>query len=94
MQRKHFFGGALDHCQKTLKTPELLLPASLPDKMRAACDCGTDAVYAGQPRHSLRARNNELRLEQIQTGIRETQVRTFEWPTAFTCWEKKHVPAS
>jgi putative protease len=33
--------------------------------MRAAYDFGADAVYAGQPRYSLRARNNEFRLEQI-----------------------------
>jgi putative protease len=33
--------------------------------MRAAYDFGADAVYAGQPRYSLRARNNDFRLEQI-----------------------------
>jgi putative protease len=48
------------------KAPELLLPAGSLDKMRAAYDFGADAVYAGQPRYSLRARNNEFRLEQIQ----------------------------
>ncbi len=53
----------------TLKAPELLLPAGSLDKMRAAYDFGADAVYAGQPRYSLRARNNEFRLEQIQQGI-------------------------
>ena len=30
-------------------------------KMRAAYDFGADAIYAGQPRYSLRARNNEFR---------------------------------
>ena len=50
----------------TLKAPELLLPAGSLDKMRAAYDFGADAVYAGQPRYSLRARNNEFRLEQIR----------------------------
>ncbi|MBH2010878.1 MAG: tRNA 5-hydroxyuridine modification protein YegQ [Xanthomonadaceae bacterium] len=59
----------------TLKTPELLLPAGSLDKMRAAYDFGADAVYAGQPRYSLRARNNEFRLEQIQTGIEEAHAR-------------------
>jgi putative protease len=54
----------------TLKAPELLLPAGSLDKMRAAYDFGADAVYAGQPRYSLRARNNEFRLEQIAQGIR------------------------
>jgi putative protease len=28
-------------------------------------------VYAGQPRYSLRARNNEFQLEELQTGIQE-----------------------
>ena len=58
-----------------LKSPELLLPAGSLDKMRAAYDFGADAVYAGQPRYSLRARNNEFRLEQIQTGIAEANAR-------------------
>ncbi|MGL4435352.1 MAG: tRNA 5-hydroxyuridine modification protein YegQ, partial [Giesbergeria sp.] len=59
----------------TLKSPELLLPAGSLDKMRAAYDFGADAVYAGQPRYSLRARNNEFRLEQIQQGIEEAHAR-------------------
>ena len=59
----------------TLKSPELLLPAGSLDRMRAAYDFGADAVYAGQPRYSLRARNNEFRIEQIQTGIEEAHAR-------------------
>ncbi|MFT4196167.1 tRNA 5-hydroxyuridine modification protein YegQ [Ottowia sp.] len=59
----------------TPKTPELLLPAGSLDKMRAAYDFGADAVYAGQPRYSLRARNNEFRLEQIAQGIAEAHAR-------------------
>ena len=59
----------------TLKAPELLLPAGSLDKMRAAYDFGADAVYAGQPRYSLRARNNEFRLEQIGIGIAEAHAR-------------------
>ena len=59
----------------TLRAPELLLPAGSLDKMRAAYDFGADAVYAGQPRYSLRARNNEFRLEQIATGIAEAHAR-------------------
>jgi putative protease len=39
--------------------------------MRMAYAFGADAVYAGQPRYSLRARNNEFQLEQLDTGIRE-----------------------
>ena len=58
-----------------LKAPELLLPAGSLDKMRAAYDFGADAVYAGQPRYSLRARNNEFRLEQLQQGITEAHAR-------------------
>ena len=59
----------------TLKAPELLLPAGSLDKMRAAYDFGADAIYAGQPRYSLRARNNEFRLEQIGQGIQEAHAR-------------------
>ena len=59
----------------TPKAPELLLPAGSLDKMRAAYDFGADAVYAGQPRYSLRARNNEFRLEQIAQGITEAHAR-------------------
>ncbi|HNR83832.1 tRNA 5-hydroxyuridine modification protein YegQ [Ottowia sp.] len=58
-----------------MKAPELLLPAGSLDKMRAAYDFGADAVYAGQPRYSLRARNNEFRLEQLAQGIAEAHAR-------------------
>ncbi|MXS79091.1 U32 family peptidase [Nitrosomonas sp. JL21] len=54
-----------------LKPPELLLPAGSLEKMRCAYAFGADAVYAGQPRYSLRARNNEFALEQLKTGISE-----------------------
>ncbi|MDR2195514.1 MAG: tRNA 5-hydroxyuridine modification protein YegQ [Gallionellaceae bacterium] len=54
-----------------MRAPELLLPAGTLEKMRAAYAFGADAVYAGQPRYSLRARNNEFRLEELQTGITE-----------------------
>src|SRR5690606_36505281 len=64
-----------DNPPMTLKSPELLLPAGSLDKMRAAYDFGADAVYAGQPRYSLRARNNEFRLEQIAQGIEEAHAR-------------------
>ena len=58
-----------------MKAPELLLPAGSLEKMRAAYDYGADAVYAGQPRYSLRARNNEFRLEQLGQGIAEAHAR-------------------
>nr|WP_197714140.1 tRNA 5-hydroxyuridine modification protein YegQ [Ferriphaselus amnicola] len=54
-----------------MKSPELLLPAGTLDKMRTAYAFGADAVYAGQPRYSLRARNNEFKLEELQIGIQE-----------------------
>ncbi|MDP2143670.1 MAG: tRNA 5-hydroxyuridine modification protein YegQ [Gallionella sp.] len=54
-----------------MKSPELLLPAGTLDKMRTAYAYGADAVYAGQPRYSLRARNNEFKLEELRIGIQE-----------------------
>ena len=54
-----------------MKIPELLLPAGTLDKMRTAYSFGADAVYAGQPRYSLRARNNEFKLEELRIGIEE-----------------------
>ena len=54
-----------------MKSPELLLPAGTLEKMRTAYAFGADAVYAGQPRYSLRARNNEFQLEELRIGIQE-----------------------
>jgi putative protease len=54
-----------------MKSPELLLPAGTLEKMRTAYAFGADAVYAGQPRYSLRARNNEFQMEELRTGITE-----------------------
>lgn len=59
-----------------MKSPELLLPAGGLDRMRAAFDFGADAVYAGQPRYSLRARNNEfVRFEKMKQAIDEAHER-------------------
>ena len=59
-----------------MKSPELLLPAGGPERMRTAFDYGADAVYAGSPRYSLRARNNEFaKLDVLQAGITETHAR-------------------
>lgn len=59
-----------------LRAPELLLPAGSLAKMHAAFDFGADAVYAGQPRYSLRARNNEFStLESLATGISDAHAR-------------------
>ncbi|MTW13582.1 tRNA 5-hydroxyuridine modification protein YegQ [Pseudoduganella eburnea] len=53
-----------------LTAPELLLPAGSLAKMNAAFDYGADAVYAGQPRYSLRVRNNDFStLQALQQGI-------------------------
>ncbi|MFA7239144.1 MAG: U32 family peptidase [Sulfuricellaceae bacterium] len=54
-----------------MKPPELLLPAGSLEKMRTAYAYGADAVYAGQPRYSLRARNNEFGLAELERGIAE-----------------------
>ncbi len=52
-------------------TPELLLPAGTIKNMRYAYAYGADAVYAGQPRYSLRVRNNDFQLENLGIGIAE-----------------------
>ena len=44
----------------TMFKPELLSPAGTAKSMRYAFAYGADAVYAGQPRYSLRVRNNEF----------------------------------
>jgi len=50
---------------------ELLAPAGTIKNMRYAFAYGADAVYAGQPRYSLRVRNNDFQLENLKTGIDE-----------------------
>ena len=51
--------------------PELLSPAGTLKNMRYAFAYGADAVYAGQPRYSLRVRNNEFTHENLAKGISE-----------------------
>ncbi len=58
-----------------IKKPELLLPAGTLKNMRYAYAYGADAVYAGQPRYSLRARNNDFTYENIATGINEAHAQ-------------------
>ncbi|PIJ50556.1 U32 family peptidase [Erwinia sp. OLTSP20] len=51
--------------------PELLSPAGSLKNMRYAFAYGADAVYAGQPRYSLRVRNNEFTHQNLAIGISE-----------------------
>ncbi len=51
--------------------PELLSPAGTLKSMRYAFAYGADAVYAGQPRYSLRVRNNEFDHANLKRGIDE-----------------------
>ena len=52
-----------------MKAPELLSPAGSIKHMHYAFAYGADAVYAGQPRYSLRVRNNAFSAEVLQQGI-------------------------
>jgi putative protease len=55
-----------------MNKPELLSPAGTLKSMRYAFAYGADAVYAGQPRYSLRVRNNEFnKLENLAAAIEE-----------------------
>ncbi len=54
--------------------PELLAPAGSLEMMRTAFAFGADAVYAGQPRYSLRVRNNSFgKLPVLAQGIAEAR---------------------
>ncbi len=55
-----------------MNKPELLSPAGTLNNLRYALAYGADAVYAGQPRYSLRVRNNDFTLENLASGIGET----------------------
>ncbi len=50
---------------------ELLSPAGSLKNMRYAFAYGADAVYAGQPRYSLRVRNNAFDHDNLAIGIKE-----------------------
>jgi putative protease len=50
---------------------ELLSPAGTIKNMRYAFAYGADAVYAGQPRYSLRVRNNDFKDKNLEIGIKE-----------------------
>ena len=53
-----------------MKIPELLAPAGSLAMLQTALAFGADAVYAGQPRYSLRVRNNDFGdLKVLQQGL-------------------------
>jgi U32 family peptidase len=54
-----------------MKSIELLSPAGTIKNMRYAFAYGADAVYAGQPRYSLRVRNNDFLQDNLAKGISE-----------------------
>ena len=59
-----------------MKAPELLAPAGSLAMVRTALDFGATAIYAGQPRYSLRVRNNDFgTLENLAAGIALTHAR-------------------
>ena len=57
------------------QSPELLMPAGSLEKLKWAIDFGADAVYAGVPLFSLRARENEFNLEDLKTAREYTHAR-------------------
>ncbi len=52
-----------------MRKPELLAPAGTLKSLEFAFAYGADAVYAGQPRYSLRVRNNEFHGDMLARGI-------------------------
>ncbi len=57
------------------RSVELLSPAGTIRNMRYAYAFGADAVYAGQPRYSLRVRNNDFQLDNLKIGIDEAHAQ-------------------
>ena len=59
--------------QTQFRTPELLAPAGSLAMLKTALAFGATAVYAGQPRYSLRVRNNDFgTLDVLRAGIEHT----------------------
>ncbi len=59
----------------SVKKPELLAPAGTIEKMKYALAYGADAVYAGVPRFSLRARENDFTQKNLREAIQYVQGR-------------------
>lgn len=55
--------------------PELIMPAGTLEKLKFACAYGADAVYAGMPKFSLRARTNTFTEDQLAEGIQYAHER-------------------
>ncbi len=55
-----------------MKKVELLAPAGNYKNLQYAIAYGADAVYAGQPRYSLRVRNNDFKMDNLIKGIEYT----------------------
>ncbi len=49
--------------------PELLLPAGDMEKLKFAFQYGADAVYAGVPMFSLRARENKFQIDSVREAV-------------------------
>ncbi len=61
---------SFDFVMSIIPVTELLSPAGSLKNMRYAFAYGADAVYAGQPRYSLRVRNNEFDHDNLAIGIK------------------------
>lgn len=53
--------------------PELLLPAGDMEKLKIAFQYGADAVYAGVPMFSLRARENKFKIDTVKEAVDYTR---------------------
>ena len=59
-----------------MKIPELLAPAGSLTMLETALAFGANAIYAGQPRYSLRVRNNDFGdIEVLKQGIDTTHAK-------------------
>ncbi|MBK9442612.1 MAG: tRNA 5-hydroxyuridine modification protein YegQ [Comamonadaceae bacterium] len=59
-----------------MKMPELLAPAGSLAMLETALAFGANAIYAGQPRYSLRVRNNDFGdIEVLKQGIDSTHAK-------------------
>jgi len=54
--------------------PELLMPAGDMEKLQTAFQYGADAVYAGVPMFSLRARENRFDIESVRRAVEYTKL--------------------